>query len=345
MIIGGVVLPACDNQSDQKKDEPGPDTTQAGTPRKPAYYGFEVMTRMLGIWNGSLRTGTSLGNFPEWVVDFRPIDRAMVMGKSELDPQNDIFLGIWPAKYGRDTVMVFRNGGQFAGMDRISYTLLDTVFTRNGRTTFRFQDVVEGTNRIKADFTFVQDSLYLLVYTNNRFHFEWSAKKRADASQQAQQAVGFARQVVVKDLSTAFAGRNSSTFYNRSEDPYPATAHPYLGNLNLTIGFSPQASPTPTDNILVVLSTQKLIQGFVPSLTNFGARSRYVVLKRPTGSGNVSYSFTYFHPGTYFLNVVVDKNGNQTIDPGDHIMSTFDKPVTVNQAQVATADALVDFRL
>jgi hypothetical protein len=303
------------------------------------------MSRLLGIWNGSLRTGTSLGNFPEWVVDFRPIAQAMVMGKSELDPQNDIFLGIWPARYGRDTVMVFRNGGQFAGMDRISYTLLDTVFTQNGRTTFRFQDVVEGTNRIKADFTFVQDSLYLLVYTNNRFHFQWSAKKRADASQQAQQAVGFAQRAVVKDLSTAFAGRNSSTFYNRSEDPYPAAAHPYLGNLNLTVSFSPQASPAPTDNILVVLSTQKLIQGFVPSLANFGARSRYVVLKRPSGSGNVSYTFTYFHPGDYFLNVVVDKNGNQMIDPGDYIMSTFDKPVQVGPAQTATADALVDFRL
>lgn len=55
---------------------------------------------------------TALGNFNEWVVDFRPISSSQVSAKNELDCINDIFMGFllqntiantkWPLEMAAD---------------------------------------------------------------------------------------------------------------------------------------------------------------------------------------------------------------------------------------------------
>ena len=57
-----------------------------------AVKGYNIFTKINGIWDGSLASGTSLPNFPSWVVDFRPISASQISAKNELDSLNDIFM-------------------------------------------------------------------------------------------------------------------------------------------------------------------------------------------------------------------------------------------------------------
>lgn len=63
-------------------------------------FGFGVLAKVKGIWNGPVTSTTPLGGFPEWVVDFRPISAHQVSAKNELDTQNDIHMSFFIAKYG-----------------------------------------------------------------------------------------------------------------------------------------------------------------------------------------------------------------------------------------------------
>jgi hypothetical protein len=61
--------------------------------------GFGVLSKINGIWNGSLTSTTALGSYPEWIVDFRPLSENQISAKNELDSLNDIHLSFFIAKY------------------------------------------------------------------------------------------------------------------------------------------------------------------------------------------------------------------------------------------------------
>ena len=61
--------------------------------------GYQILTDFAGIWNGAVSSTTPLGGYPEWIVDFRPVSAAQLSGKAELDTLNDIFMGVFVAKY------------------------------------------------------------------------------------------------------------------------------------------------------------------------------------------------------------------------------------------------------
>ncbi|MCS7074544.1 MAG: hypothetical protein NZ108_08765, partial [Bacteroidia bacterium] len=136
LLLVSVVL-SCKKSEEPKPTPPTP--TDTTTIQARGIVGFSFLNRLPGIWNGKL-TSHHLGVFPEWVVDFRPIAESSLMGKSELDRNNDIFMGFFPVNKGTDSLLAFRNGGHFVGATRVSYLVVDSISESASRSYYRFVD-------------------------------------------------------------------------------------------------------------------------------------------------------------------------------------------------------------
>ena len=77
------------------KKKQTPDPPLSNEPNIENTLGFGILSKLNGIWSGPVTSTTALGNFSEWVVDFRPISAGQVSAKNELDPLNDIFLSFF----------------------------------------------------------------------------------------------------------------------------------------------------------------------------------------------------------------------------------------------------------
>src|SRR3989338_4374293 len=115
LLLAMLVFSACKkNKPDDDEPLPTADYTDIENT-----LGFGVLSKVQGIWNGAVTSTTPLGGFPEWIVDFRAISANQVAAKNELDPNNDIFMSFFIAKYNGEYRVCFRNGGSFAGQERV----------------------------------------------------------------------------------------------------------------------------------------------------------------------------------------------------------------------------------
>lgn len=312
--------------------------------------GYGILGQLPGIWNGPVTSPTPLGSFQEWIVDFRPISSAQVSAKNELDSLNDIFMSFFIIKHDCEYKMAFRNGGGFAGLTRNSYMIIDSVDESSAQSFYRFVDPVSGGNRVYTDVRFNQDSLIMVTYTNQyntlsdpSIHMHWRAKLQDQTSTTAAiLAFNYPQKELVRDFSTTFDNVQEAVFYNGEQDPYPESEQPYLGQSTLNVNISSPASPDPSKKVLIVLTTQPLFNGFVFQSQNLKYRSRYVFVgaQNPTG-----YTFNYMHPGTYYINVLYDEDGNLNFDSGDYTSSNFDTEITLNAEGTASASVAINFQI
>ncbi len=328
-IILVVAFFACDKGKPKDSDDkakPISDTTNV--------LGYEILNDFVGIWNGGVTSTTPLGGYPEWIVDFRPISASQLSGKAELDTLNDIFMGFFIAQYQGKYLMTFRNGGGFAGLQRVSYASCDSSTITSGEHYYRFVDFKAGLNRVFVEFRFRNDSVYMKTYTNKyntlnapTLHMEWKAKRVDNAAAAAAvQHFGYPKKVVVKDFTTSFDGVSEAVFYGTQTDPYPQSEHPYLGQASITCSFGNNVQVQAGAQVIVLITTQPLFSGFQYLPNNAKSRSRYVLL---TGAAANSYTFDYMHPGDYYLNVIYDTNGDLVPQSGEYIQYPFDKPFSV----------------
>ena len=293
-------------------------------------YGFNVLNKLKGIWNGPVTSTTPLGGYPEWIVDFRPNAENQVSAKNELDTLNDILMSFFIAKYYNQYRIAFRNGGSFNGSKRISYFLADSISETSSVSYYRFSEILVGKNRAFTEVIFRSDSLYIKSYTNkyntqssSTPHMTWSAKLQDTTScVPAVQNFSFPQKTLNKDLSTSFSGQTEAVFYSSSgnplADPYPDNAHPYLGTTTATYNFSAGYVPSSSKKVFLIITTQPLFSGFTFNSGNLKYRSRYVILS----ASSTSYVFSYMHPGTYSYYALYDNDGNNTFSSGDWISST-----------------------
>src|SRR5688572_21499032 len=73
-------------------------------------FGFGLLSKVKGMWNGPVSSTTGLGSYPEWIVDFRPISENQISAKNELDSLNDIHMSFFIAKHNNQYKVCFRNG-------------------------------------------------------------------------------------------------------------------------------------------------------------------------------------------------------------------------------------------
>ncbi len=249
-----IVMSSCKSCSDKKTEEEVPPTS--GAPSNPSNaYGFGVLNKVKGIWNGPVTSTTPLGGYPEWIVDFRPISENQISAKNELDTANDIFMSFFIAKYNNQLRVGFRNGGSFANMKRVSYFLADSVSETATQSFYRFSEIIKGKSKAFTEVIRKGDSLIIKSYTNKYNtltaaapHMTWSAKLQDTTSASAAVAtLGFPKSTMSIDFSSTFVGQTEAVYYSTSGvpagEPYPETAQPYLGQT--TINYTYDASHVP----------------------------------------------------------------------------------------------------
>lgn len=313
--------------------------------------GYGILGRLPGIWNGSVYSSTALGSYPEWIVDFRPVSASQVSAKNELDSVNNILMGFFIVKHNNTYKMAFRNGGGFAGNQRIAYSVIDSVSETTNNYFYRFSDIKAGQNRVHVNVLFKDDSLIMQTYTNIYntqatavIHMMWRAKLQDGTS--AQNTIShfsFPQKQVVKDFSTTFDGRAEAIYYNTdlADDPYSTASQPYLGKTTVNVSFGAGHVPDPAKKVFLMITTQPLFSGFTFNPAQLKYRSRYVFL----ASTDNQFTFDCMHPGSYYIYSLYDSNGDNTFSSGDWIASNLTNTFTLTELGNQTVNTVIDFTI
>ena len=284
-------------------------------------YGFGVLNSVVGIWDGPVNSTTALGNYPKWIVDFRPISENQISAKNELDTLNDIHLSFFIAKYHNEYRTFFRNGGIFSGNSRVSYFMCDSVSENNTQKFYRFSEVVKGKNRAYTNIIIKTDSLILESYTNAyntliapTLHMSWHSKLQDASSAGASIAVfSFPKKTLTKDFTNAFTSVTEAIYYNSTTEPYPENMQPYLGKTTVNYSFDGSHIPNASKKVMLVITTQPLFSGFTFNPINLKYISRYVNL----AANDLSFTFNYMHPGSYYVYAFYDNDMDNQTNTGD----------------------------
>jgi hypothetical protein len=73
---------------------------------------------------------------------------------------------------------------------------------------------------------------------------------------------------------------------------------------------------------------------------NLKYRSRYVIL----AANDLSYTFNYMHPGTYYAYAMYDKDGNDIINSGDWFSATGTQ-FTLGAQATTTVNTAINFQI
>lgn len=340
-----------------KRDEDSSTTPPASTDIGPItassdVQGYGILSHLPGIWDGPVTSSTALGSYPEWIVDLRPVSAAQVSSMNELDSLNNILMSFFIVKHNNAYKMAFRNGGGFAGNNRISYDVIDSVSETTNNYFYRFKDFKAGKNRVYVDILFKDDSLIFHTYTNvyntlssPTTHMLWKAKLQ-DLSTSAQPAIsyfGFPQKQQVKDFTGTFDSRAEAIYYNAdlASDPYSSASQPYLGKTTVNISFGAGHVPDPAKKVFLMITTQPLFSGMTYNPAQLKYRSRYVFL----ASTDVSYDFNYMHPGNYYLYSLYDANGDGSFSSGDWMSSNLSNTFTLTPSGTQNVSTTIDFTI
>ena len=349
LIIAALFLQHC------KKDPSADQNNTNNTSGTSSYsdinntYGFGIFNKLKGIWDGPVSSTTSLGNFSEWIVDFRPISENQISEKSELDTANNIYMSYFIAKYNNEYRVCFRNGGSWSGQTRVSYFLADSVYESATQSFYRFAEIIKKEKRAYTEVIFRNDSLLMKSYTNKyntlttaTIHMSWTAKlKDTTSCQAAVTNFNFPKKTLTKDFTTTFTGQAEAVYYTFSSgDPYPEAQQPYLGQATINFTYSGSYTPVSTNKVFVMITTQPLISGVTINSANMIYRSRYVVLS----ATHQSFVFSSMHPGTYYLYALYDADGNGAYSSGDWA-STTNTTFTLPNAGTATATTQINYTI
>lgn len=346
----GIILFSVSCKHNDNDGEPTPVTPVVGpiTSATPVL-GYDILNRLPGIWNGPVTSSTPLGGYPEWIVDFRPVSASQVSSKSELDSVNNILMGFFIVKHANSYKMAFRNGGGFAGQQRIAYAVIDSVSETTNNYFYRFSDFRAGKNRVYTNVLFKDDSLILTVYTNQYnslatpvIHMQWRSKMQDSTS--AQPAItnfSFPQKTMVRDFSTTFDAQPEAIYYNLATDPYNESMQPYLGQTTVNINFAAAYTPDPNKKVFLMITTQPLFSGFNYLPANLIYRSRYVFL----ASTDNTFTFNYMHPGNYYLYTLYDSNGDGTFSSGDWMSSNFSNTFSLAATGTVNVNTTIDFTI
>jgi len=314
--------------------------------------GYGILSHLPGIWNGPVTSTTGLGSYPEWIVDFRPVSAAQVSAKNELDKLNNILMSFFIVKHNNAYKMGFRNGGGFAGSNRISYAVIDSVSETTNNYFYRFADFRAGKTRVYVDVLFKADSLIMHVFTNKyntqstaTTHMLWQAKLQdVSSTSDAISHFSFPQKQMVKDFTTTFESKPEAIYYNADlvNDPYNANAQPYLGKVSVNISFNASHVPDPAKKVFLMITTQPLFSGFTFNPAQLKYRSRYVFLN----ANENNFIFDYMHPGTYYLYSLYDSNGDGTFSSGDWMSSPLvTNTFTLGDKGTQIVNTMIDFTI
>lgn len=318
--------------------------------------GFDFMEKMQGHWVGNNLVINQ--EYPWFAWDYRAIAPSHTFGIHEGGSAGNLFTSFFVTNYkGKRTIMA-RNGGLLNGIYRTSYFVMDKVEDRNDGRYYRLVDAIGGDGVMYMELRFPNntDSLYFNSYTSNlgsripNRHMTFKGKKmHTELAQEAATASAYPQNVVDSGLDFAngfnpnnlyvkegLSEANSATFLAVQEannvfelaplsgDPYIITDHPRLGYLLIDIdrGTIPANQP-----LLLFLSRDPFTDQngyFNTDLTVYDTALHFPILSIEENQ----FLMTYMHPGTYYVTVVADMDGDFSISEGD--ITHAQRMITIN---------------
>ncbi|WP_292945367.1 hypothetical protein [Olleya sp. UBA1516] len=307
--------------------------------------GFDFMEKMQGHWVGNNLVIND--EYPFFAWDYRAISPSHTFGIHEGGSAGNLLTSFFVTNFkGKRTIMA-RNGGLLNGIYRTSYFVLDKVENRNNGRYYRLVDAIGGDGIMYMELRFPNstDSLYFNSYTSglgNRLpnrHMTFKGKRmHLELAETAATATGYPQNIVDTGLDFAngfntdylyvkegLTEANSATFLAvqetnnifelapQSGDPYIITDHPQLGYLQVDI----ERGTIPTNqSLLLFLSRDPFTDAngyFTSNLGAYNTALHYPILSIEENQ----FLMTYMHPGTYYVTVVADTDGDFSISEGD----------------------------
>ena len=309
------------------------------------FEGFEFMELIQGHWIGRMNI---MGEKYSWFAfDYRPISATHIHGIYEAGTMGNLFTTFFIADYKGTRTIMARNGGVLNGIYRTSYFVLEKVEVSGKDRHYEFVDAFGDRDIMWMELTFSGDELQFNSYTS-RFgaagapsqHMKFTAyRKHPELSAQAGGEFGFPKNEAGKDFSTGLpepdwganqplitsasytvkkAGLSVEELAKLSGDPYTITDMPNLARLSVSIALSEESKPY---NTLLYLSIKPLTNGDGQILMAHGypeEDATNTILSFPElVAGQSDFTFTYLHPGTYYLTVITDVDSDGFLSSGD----------------------------
>ncbi|MEO0663534.1 MAG: hypothetical protein AAFZ87_18530, partial [Planctomycetota bacterium] len=299
--------------------------------------GRDFLERLQGHWVGDMSLMGS--ELPWFAWDYRAISPNHVHAIFEGGTLGNLFTSFFAADFRGTRTVMARNGGLLNGIYRTSYFVLDRV-SRDGATTeYRLVDAYGGADIMWMSLAFTDDRLEFLSYTS-RFglagppsrHMRFTGTRRhPELAEAAAKAVGFPGEGIERRFPdglplpdwgagvpvTSYSyvweepGLGVEALGRRSGDPIRIDQMPHLAQLDVAVTRAAGLEETPLE---VYLSRDPLTdaegklrmrRGFVDPDAFDG-----ILMFSQLTAGEDGMTFTYLHPGRYFLTVVADVNGD-----------------------------------
>lgn len=307
--------------------------------------GFEFFDLMPGHWVGDM---VIMGKQYDWFsFDYRPISPAHIHGIYEGGTMGNLFTSFFISHFkGKKTIMA-RNGGILNGTYRTSYFVLDKVELSANRKYFRLIDAYGGKDIMFMELEFIGDNLNFNSYVSRfglngkpKLHMQFKASRKHPAISekvakelgypQNEVAIDFSQGLPVPDWGNQYAvitsasyiyqdnGEGLATLAKLSGDPYTLEDMPHVAAVTVEIE---QNAKTKDKKLIIYLSQAPLTDAEGKIIMEYGFIKPSLfdgVLSFPEISPNqTTFTFTYLHPGDYYLTVVADLNEDGYISKGD----------------------------
>lgn len=357
-----VMLMSCEKEIRNIANQPvspvEPELTSEVIPVNINEQGFDFLEKVQGHWVGSNRI---IADDWDWFAfDFRAIGPSMVHSMFEGGSMGNLFSSFYVADYKDTRTIMVRNGGVLNGIYRTSYFVLDSVNYSAEGDFYRFVDAIGGTDVMWMELRFLDNQLFFNAYTSRIGMFEPTRhmtfvgeKNNLSLATEAAIANNFPQNEVAWDFSqgfdTAMLYRNSEdeiaksatfmwqdnnadivTLAINSGDPWRIDQYPTIANLEISIN----RSEVQEDKVLFVyLSKEPLTDDF--GFLSLDENAWNSILQFPVlTQGESQTEITYLHPGTYYITVVADMDGDYSIGEGD--FTHVKKQITIDPSGMHT---------
>lgn len=306
--------------------------------------GFDLLENMQGHWVGSMYL---MGQNIEWFAfDYRAIAPSHVHGIFEGGTIGNLFTSFFVTNFkGKRTIMA-RNGGILNGIYRTSYFVLDQVKSDRNMSYYRLVDAYGGKDIMWIELTFRKNEIEFNSYTSQlglthppKLHMSFKGKRtHPELATRAAKAVGFPENVIDIDFSKGLPkpdwgegvpqtsasyiweekGKSLVELAKIARDPYRIDQMPYLSKLSVSVVRNKMIAGK---KLQIYLTNRPLADKNGKLITEYGyVRADLLngILSFPEISSKTNaFTFTYLHPGTYYLTVLADINKDGYPSPGD----------------------------
>ncbi len=305
--------------------------------------GFSFLEKMQGHWVGSMKL---LGTDYDWMAfDYRAVSPSHVHGIYEGGTIGNLFTSFFVADFKGTKTLMARNGGILNGIYRTSYFVLEEVKESRRKSSYHFVDAYGGDDIMYMDIVFSGDSIDFKAYTSRfglkapKLHMDFKGKrKRPELAAAAAKAVGFPKNEVAfqfpnpmprpewtKEYPMTSAsyiweekGKDLLELAKASKDPITIEQIPHLAKLTVSVERNEK---TKGKNLHLYLS-QKALTDESGKLIRRGRYARMDLLDTllsfpELGAKSEEFTFTYLHPGKYYVTVLADMDEDWYPTVGD----------------------------